>query len=190
MFHRYFCDSGDEGEKEVKIISLRVMQNIKNPLIFVVEDNQVYNKLVVSYLRSNKLINVESYLTGEDALANLHKKPDIIVQDYLLEKMTGIDVLVKTKKICPETEFIFLSGQDSIDVAINSMKYGAYDYIVKDQMALKKLVDKIHKILSVHNLKKSNKRYKVGVILFFVILFVLIVITIVYALMNPDTFGL
>ncbi|HBL75950.1 MAG: hypothetical protein A2W90_11075 [Bacteroidetes bacterium GWF2_42_66] len=166
------------------------MQNTRNPLIFVVEDNQMYNKLVVSYLRSNKLTNVESYLTGEEALANLHKKPDIVIQDYLLDKMTGIDVLVRTKKICPDTEFIFLSGQDSIDIAINSMKYGAYDYIVKDQMALKKMVDKIHKILSVHNLKKTNKRYKIGVILFFSVLFVLIVVTILYAIMNPDTFGL
>ncbi len=166
------------------------MQNNKNPLIFVVEDNQVYNKLVVSYLRSNKLTNVESYLSGEEALANLHKKPDIIIQDYLLEKMTGIDVLVKTKKVCPDTEFIFLSGQDSIDIAINSMKYGAFDYIVKDQMALKKLVDKIHKILSVHNLKKTNKRYKTGVVLFFAVLFVLIIFMILYAIMHPETFGL
>ncbi len=166
------------------------MQNIKNPLIFVVEDNQVYNKLVVSYLRSNKLTNIESYLTGEEVLKNLYKKPDIVVQDYLLEKMTGIDVLVKAKKMYPEIEFIFLSGQDSIDIAINSMKYGAYDYIVKDQMALKKLVDKIHKILSVHNLKKTNKRYKIGVILFFIILFILIIVAILWAIMNPDTFGL
>lgn len=166
------------------------MQNVKNPLIFVVEDNPVYNKLVVSYLRSNKLTNVESYLTGEEALKNMNKKPDIIIQDYLLEKMTGIDVLVKTKKIHPDAEFIFLSGQDSIDIAINSMKYGAYDYIVKDQMALKKMVDKIHKIASVHNLKKSNKRYKIGVILFFSVLFVLIIVMILYAIMNPDTFGL
>ena len=184
------CDSQKIWDRGLIIILLGIMQNVKNPLIFVVEDNQVYNKLVVSYLRSNKFTNVESYFTGEEALANLGKKPDIIIQDYLLEKMTGIDVLVKTKKVSPGTEFIFLSGQDSIDIAINSMKYGAYDYIVKDQMALKKLVDKIHKILSVHNLQKTNKRYKVGVVLFFAILIVLILIMITYALMNPDTFGL
>lgn len=184
------CDSREICDRGLIIILLGIMQNVKNPLIFVVEDNQVYNKLVVSYLRSNKFTNVESYLTGEEALSNLHKKPDIIIQDYLLEKMTGIDVLVKTKKVSPDTEFIFLSGQDSIDIAINSMKYGAYDYIVKDQMALKKLVDKIHKILSVHNLQKTNKRYKVGVVLFFAVLIVLILIMITYAIMNPDTFGL
>jgi len=74
------------------------MQNTKNPLIFVVEDNQMYNKLVVSYLKTNKLTNVESYLSGEEALKNIHKNPAIIIQDYLLEGMTGIEVLIKAKK--------------------------------------------------------------------------------------------
>ena len=165
------------------------MQNTKNPLIFVVEDNQMYNKLVVSYLKTNKLTNVESYLTGEDALKNMDKNPDIVIQDYLLEGMTGIEVLIKAKKTNPNVEFIFLSGQDSIDIAINSMKYGAYDYIVKDQMALQKLVNKIHKINSVTELVKSNKRYKVSVVLFFIGLGMLIIATLFIAIKYPQIFG-
>lgn len=166
------------------------MQNTKNPLIFVVEDNQMYNKLVVSYLKTNKLTNVESYLTGEEALKNMDKNPDIVIQDYLLEGMTGIEVLIKAKKTNPNVEFIFLSGQDSIDIAINSMKYGAYDYIVKDQMALQKLVNKIHKINSVTELVKSNKRYKIGVTLFFIGLGLLIIVTLFLALKYPQIFGM
>jgi len=165
------------------------MQDTKNPLIFVVEDNQMYNKLVVSYLKTNKLTNVESYLTGEDALKNMDKNPDIVIQDYLLEGMTGIEVLIKAKKTNPDVEFIFLSGQDSIDIAINSMKYGAYDYIVKDQMALQKMVNKINKINSVTELVKSNKRYKVGVILFFIGLGVLVLVTLFMAIRYPQIFG-
>lgn len=166
------------------------MQNTKNPLIFVVEDNQMYNKLVVSYLKTNKFTNVESYLSGEEAIKNMDKNPDIVIQDYLLEGMTGIEVLIKAKKTNPSVEFIFLSGQDSIDIAINSMKYGAYDYIVKDQMALQKLVNKIHKINSVTELVKSNKRYKIGVILFFIGLGLLIVATITLAILHPQIFGM
>lgn len=166
------------------------MQNIKNPLIFVVEDNQMYNKLVVSYLKTNKLTNVESYLSGEEALQNMHKNPDIVIQDYLLEGMTGIEVLIKAKKSNPNVEFIFLSGQDSIDIAINSMKYGAYDYIVKDQMALQKLVNKIHKISSITELVKSNKRYRVGVVLFFVALGILVLVTVYLAVRYPQIFGM
>lgn len=166
------------------------MQNTKNPLIFVVEDNQMYNKLVVSYLKTNKFTNVESYLSGEEALNNMHKNPDIVIQDYLLDGMTGIEVLIKAKKTNPTVEFIFLSGQDSIDIAINSMKYGAYDYIVKDQMALQKMVNKINKINSVTELVKSNERYRVGVILFFVGIGLLVIATIVLAIMYPRVFGL
>lgn len=165
------------------------MQNKKNPLIFVVEDNQMYNKLVVSYLKTNKFTNIESFLTGEDALKNMDRNPDIVIQDYLLEDMTGIEVLIKAKKTNPDVEFIFLSGQDSIDVAINSMKYGAYDYIVKDQLALQKMVNKIQKINSVTELVKSNKRYKVGVLLFFIGLGVLIIVTLFLAIKFPQIFG-
>jgi DNA-binding NtrC family response regulator len=166
------------------------MPILNDPLIFIVEDNTVYNKLVVSYLRSQKFTRVESYLTGEECLKNIFKKPDVIIQDYLLDGMNGIEVLKATKKLYPETEFIFLSGQDSVDVAINSMKYGAYDYIVKDQMALKKMVDKINKIISVRDLVKSNKRYKTGVTFFFIALAVLILIIISLTILFPDKFSI
>ena len=166
------------------------MQNTINPLIFVVEDNQIYNKLVVSYLKTNKFTNVESYLTGEEVLKNMHKNPDIVIQDYLLDGMTGIEVLIKAKKICPNVEFIFLSGNDNIDIAIDSMKYGAYNYIVKDQMALQKLVEKIHKINSVSKIVETKKRFKLGVILFFVGLGILIVITLFLAIKFPRIFGM
>ena len=90
------------------------MKNHKYPLIFIVEDNSVYNKLISNHLRSHKLINTESFLSGEECLKNIHRKPDIIIQDYLLEGINGLDVLVTTKKKYPSTDFIFLSGQDSI----------------------------------------------------------------------------
>lgn len=166
------------------------MQNKKNPLIFVVEDNHIYNKLVVSYLKTHKFTRVESYLTGEEALENMHKNPDIVIQDYLLDGMSGIDVLIKAKKIHSQVEFIFLSGNDSIDIAVNTMKYGAYNYIVKDQMALQKLVEMIHKINSAVELVKTKKSFKLGVILFFIGLGILIIITLVVAIKFPQVFGM
>jgi len=146
--------------------------------------------LVGSYPKTNKLPKIEALLYGDEAIKNMHRNPDIVIQDYLLEGMTGIEVLIKAKKTNPDVEFIFLSGQDSIDVAINSMKYGAYDYIVNDQMALQKLVNKIHKINSVSELVKTNNRYKVGVVLFFIGLGLLIIATIALAILYPQIFGM
>jgi DNA-binding NtrC family response regulator len=165
------------------------MQKRTDPLIFIVEDNPVYNKLVVNYLNSKKFNRIESFLSGEECMKNIGMQPDIIIQDYLLEGMNGIEVLKATKKIHPQIEFIFLSGQDSVDVAINTMKHGAYDYIVKDQMALKKMADKITKIIAIQKLVKSNKRYKVGIALFFLTLALIIVFLISLSIMYPNKFS-
>ena len=165
------------------------MENHKYPLIFIVEDNTVYNKLIVNHLRLHKLTQTVSYLSGEECLKNLDQKPDIIIQDYLLDGMTGIDVLKATRKKNPETEFIFLSGQNDIELAINSMKYGACDYIIKDQYALKKLTDKINKIITIHELVTSNKRYKLGITLFLIALAVIVLIFAGLALLFPHTFS-
>jgi len=152
------------------------MQRQTDPLIFIVEDNPVYNKLITNYLQSKKFNRIECFSSGEECLKRIGEKPDIIIQDYLLEGIDGIEVLKHVKKIHPHTEFIFLSGQDSVDVAVNTLKLGAFDYIVKDQMALKKLNDKITKILSIQKLVKSNRRYKTGIALFFVALVIIILI--------------
>lgn len=158
-------------------------------MIFIVEDNPVYNKLVVNYLNSKKFSRIESFLSGEECMKNISMKPDIIIQDYLLEGMNGIEVLKATKKIHPQIEFIFLSGQDSVDVAINTMKHGAYDYIVKDQMALKKMADKITKIIAIQKLVKSNKRYKVGIALFFLTLALIVIFLISLSILYPSEFN-
>jgi DNA-binding NtrC family response regulator len=162
------------------------MQKENDSLIFVVEDNRVYNKLIVSYLKSNNFTNVMPFYSGEEVINNLYRNPDIIIQDFLLDDgMNGIDVLKKAKEQGNEVEFIFLSGQDNIDVAINTMKYGAFDYIVKDQMALKKMVNKINKIQSVNKLVQSNKRYKSGVVTFFIILAVIILVVLALTIFFP-----
>mgnify|MGYP001292072321 CR=1 FL=1 len=162
------------------------MPDSNDLLIFVVEDNRVYNKLITSYLKTNKFSNVMSFYSGEDTINNLYRNPDIIIQDFLLDGMNGIEVLKKAKEQNPNIEFIFLSGQDNIDVAINTMKYGAYDYIVKDQMALKKMVNKINKIQSVNKLVKSNKRYRSGVVIFFIAIIVILILVLAFVFLIPS----
>lgn len=164
------------------------MQRQIDPLIFIVEDNPVYNKLIVNYLQSKKFNRIESFLSGEECLKRIDQNPDIIIQDFLLEGIDGIEVLKQVKKIHPNTEFIFLSGQDSVDVAVNTLKLGAYDYIVKDQMALKKMLDKITKIMAIQVLVKSNKRYKTGIVLFFVTLGIIILVLVFLSLFYPTKF--
>jgi DNA-binding NtrC family response regulator len=152
------------------------MQEHECPLIFVVEDNWIYNNLVVNHLRSNKFQKIESFVSGEECLKNLYKKPDIVVQDYHMDGLNGIDVLKESKKRNPDTEFIFLSGDDSYEIAANTLKYGAFDYLVKDNLALKKLIVVINKIIKTHRIRDHKNHYKVGVP-FFLLSFALFIIT-------------
>ena len=165
------------------------MKRRKDPLIFIVEDNPVYNKLIINYLQSKNFNRIESFFSGEECVKRIGEKPDIIIQDYLLEGIDGIEVLKQYKKVHSHAEFIFLSGQDSVDVAVNTLKLGAFDYIVKDQMALKKLADKISRIMTMHKLVKSNRRYKIGIILFFVALVALIILLLTLSVIYPGKFN-
>ena len=136
------------------------MQIQYNPLIFVVDDNPMYNRLIASHLRLNKFQRIESFLSGEECLANLDKNPDIVIQDYLMNGINGIQVLKEFKKRNPKTEFIFLSGDDSFELAVNTIKYGAFDYVIKDQLAFKKLISSIDKILKIQQVAPPKKFLK------------------------------
>lgn len=130
----------------------------KYPLIFVVEDNKSYSKIVEHHLKNNGYENLMTFTSGEDCLNELDSKPDIIIQDYKLQGISGLNVLQRVKKIYPFTEFIFLSAQDSIEIAVSSIKSGAFDYIVKDEVALQRMIQKIENIIK---LQRLRKRYQV-----------------------------
>jgi DNA-binding NtrC family response regulator len=130
------------------------------PLIFVVEDNLAYNKIVEHHLKKNGFSNVFPFSTGEDCLKHLYLKPDIVIQDYKLQGISGLNVLQAFKKKLPACEFIFLSGQDNVDIAINTVKFGAFDYIVKNDTAFERLLNKIDKILHLQKLKRKNTLYR------------------------------
>ena len=154
----------------------------KNNLIYVVEDNKVYNKLIAEYLAKQHFTNVKSFYSGEECISAIEKGeiPDIIIQDYFLEKMNGIDVLLRVKKISPRSEFIFLTGNESMEVAVNTIKFGAYDYIIKDKITLDKVVDRIQKIRKVKALEKRNKQIQTYIILFLGVIFLIVLFAVLY----------
>lgn len=158
------------------------MAEIKNPLIFIVEDNKIYSKLIENYLEKKGFKNLKIFSSGEECLKNIDQKPLIIVQDYLLDGLNGIEVLKRAKNINPEIEFIFLSAQDSMEVAVNTMRYGAFDYIVKDEVTFDKLIDKISKILKIKSLQRTQKHFKTSVTLFFAGLMIVVLFFIIMLL--------
>ncbi|MCB2195687.1 MAG: sigma-54 dependent transcriptional regulator [Bacteroidetes bacterium] len=105
--------------------------NNKSLKIFVVEDNEWYNKLIVHNLSLNPDFEVISYLNGWDCINNLDQNPDIITLDFKLPDISGMEVLKRIKQHSYESQVILISEQDDIDVVVDLLKEGAYDYIVK-----------------------------------------------------------
>ncbi len=133
------------------------MVDVGTYLIFVVENNKIYNLMITKYLRKQGFSNVKSFISGEECIRTITEglSPDIIIQDYSLDGMNGLEVLKRVKKISPNSEFIFFTSNENIEIAVDTIKYGAYDYIVKDKMALKKVVSKIHKLISMFKMQKK-----------------------------------
>ena len=111
----------------------------ESDLIFIVEDDQFYADVLKSYLKTKGYSNIEVYNSGVDAIQNLYKYPSLILLDYNLGDMEGKDVLLETVAFDPNIPVIFLSGQNSIQKAIGTLKVGAYDYIPKNDETFEKL---------------------------------------------------
>lgn len=105
---------------------------IKGLKIFVIEDDLNFAKNIKHFLSLNPENDVEQYSNGRDALSNKYKNPDLIVLDYNLPGMNGMDVMKSFHKYCKKTFVILMSTQNDIKVAVNLMREGAFDYFVKD----------------------------------------------------------
>ncbi len=107
--------------------------------IFVVEDNELYAKMTNHHLSLNPDNEVEIFRKGKECLDNLYKRPDLIFLDYSLPDLSGIEVLRKIKQTHPEIPVIIVSGQEDVSTAVELLKEGAYDYIVKDENAKERM---------------------------------------------------
>lgn len=123
--------------------------------IFVVEDNEWYNKLLVHTISLNSNFEVKSFYNGTDFLNCLDEKPDIITLDYKLPDFTGKELVKKIKKISPNTEIIVVSEQTEVAIAVELLKLNIYDYLVKEKEIRLKLINTINNIVKTICLQKE-----------------------------------
>ena len=76
--------------------------------------------------------SVESVDSGEKALMIMRRvTPEILLTDVRMEGMSGIDLLGKTREYFPSVTVLLMTAYASVDTAVNVMRMGAHDYIVK-----------------------------------------------------------
>jgi two-component system, OmpR family, response regulator len=122
------------------------MQKVQ-PKIFVVEDNPVYQTLVLKQLE-NISQDIQVFSTGEKFLAEMSHRPDLIILDYNLDGcINGYDVLKELKKLAFSSPVIFFSSNLEISVTSSILKLGVVEYIEKTIFTLPRLKNTISRVL-------------------------------------------
>lgn len=133
-------------------------------LLFLVDDDELYLKLLEIELMENADLLIKTYPTGEDCIKHLHLNPEIIILDYHLDgieknAMNGIEVLDAIKAYNPKISVIMLSSQDKIEVAVNCMHHKASEYIVKSETAFIRLQQSMTTIFYTQQIEKTLSWY-------------------------------
>ena len=137
--------------------------------VFLVDDDPMHLQMLKDHLTSKFNLDVTTFSTGEDCLANLDKNPEVIVLDYYLNSVeknaaNGIEILKKIKARNPETEVVMLSGQEKIEIAVETMASGAFDYVIKNESSFLRTENKLVNVFKHKKLEENLKLYKKGVL--------------------------
>lgn len=123
--------------------------------IFIVEDDAFYGSMLEYHLNLNPDYEVSRFENGKSFVDNLYRRPSVITLDYSLPDIDGETILKKIQKDHPEIPVIIISGQENITTAVQLLKLGAYDYIVKDENTKDRLWNCLLKIRETKELKEE-----------------------------------
>jgi DNA-binding NtrC family response regulator len=101
--------------------------------IFMVEDDKWYGELLQYHMSLNPDYKITRFETAKDCLNKLYLQPDLITVDISLPDMQGDKLYQKIREIDKQVPVIVISSQENITVAVNLLKMGVSDYLVKDE---------------------------------------------------------
>ena len=131
--------------------------------ILIVEDEAAIRRVLSKILsEEDKSYEIEEACNGEEAIEKIKKIDfDLILCDIKMPKKDGLEVLLETKELKPETRVVMISGHGDLDTAVQAMKLGAFDYISKPP-DLNRLLNTVRNSLETKdkNLSETKKKKK------------------------------
>jgi DNA-binding NtrC family response regulator len=102
-----------------------------NAKVLIVDDEERFRITLRKLLSANGL-ETNAVGSGREAIEELKQQPyDVILLDVKMPEMDGIEALAELKKISKNVEVIILTGHASVDVAVEIMRLGGYEYLLK-----------------------------------------------------------
>jgi DNA-binding response OmpR family regulator len=132
------------------------MNEFKQPKILVVDDEEV-TRLSLAEILSLEGYQVVSTRSGEEALQKLAKETfDLVLLDLVMKEVDGLQVMEAVKKLSQETVVIMLTAYGTLESAIQAMRRGAYDYLIKPCGA-QEIVDSVESGLAKQRQERRRK---------------------------------
>ena len=126
------------------------------PFVLLVDDEVPFVETMTKRLSKRQLMVLPAY-SGQEALEKLEKNAvDVVILDVKMPGMDGIETLREIKKGHPLVEVIMLTGHATIETAVEGMRLGAFDYLMKP-CEIEELVAKVDEAKG----KKSKHEQKI-----------------------------
>ena len=132
---------------------------MKNYNILVIDDEAAQRDVLTGYLKK-KGYKIFSASSGKEGIEITKNNPvDIILSDFKMPDLNGIEVLEKVKEINPEISLVIVTAYGTVENAVKAMRLGAFDYISKP-VDLDELDLMIERIIEHKSLKSENQLLK------------------------------
>ncbi|MBK7691944.1 MAG: response regulator [Bacteroidetes bacterium] len=161
-----------------------MLENVR--FMFIIDDDPVQTEMIKDYLGERYIFELKTFQNGEEALPQVEAlKPEIVVLDYHLSAnnaaaKNGVEILKEIKKISPATKVVMFSGQDNINIALDSMRNGAYDYIIKGETAFNKMETTVNRLGEMHKLESINTAQKRTIMILSIVIAAALALGILY----------
>jgi light-regulated signal transduction histidine kinase (bacteriophytochrome) len=130
--------------------------------VLIVDDSEVDRETYCRYLMSAGNFNIIDRESAESALQFCKREcPDVILLDYLLPDADGLEFLRQLQKLLGSLPIvIMLTGQGNESVAVEAMKYGVKDYLIKGELTRDKLITAVTNALNTQQLQAQIDRQR------------------------------
>ncbi len=132
----YILDQEHYGLRNIKErilehLAVKKLKMNRKPQVLVVDDEEIVRRNMTHVLTRENYA-VQTAKNGYEALAAFENTDfDVVLTDFKMEKMDGLEVLEKIKVRSPNTQVIMITGYATINTAVEAMKKGAFHYIAK-----------------------------------------------------------
>ncbi len=132
---------------------------MKSHRILIVDDDADIRETMITLLSMNDY-TVTAVADGTSAIEKVSReKFDIVLTDLMLPKMNGIDLIKNLKGIDPDLQCIVITGYATVSTAVDAMKAGAYDYLMKP-FNVSEVLMLLKRVIQFQDLQVENTQLK------------------------------